>query len=252
MRVSPRVSARDGGRRAVTACVRGGRSATLVDHSRSLLGAGGGSRSTLGCMTSQTPLIASEGHARLAREFIAESHRGLPMVRILLPMRGGHGGSAVRWSEYVALDEELASLDWWDVVERNAEDRPEIRDLVSCRGELDAVTVQGLSEAVGDAVLTSLRWLGYAEARFTGEPVRVLGNDFFPAVLRREDLRVGERVPEFAWDENGTIAWGAHLYPDSLILAGDIARVRRVHADPRLDTIVVRPHEDVLPPSSGD
>lgn len=203
-------------------------------------------------MTSQSALIASEGYGRLAREFIPESHRGLPMVRILLPMWGDHDGSTVRWSEYVALDEELASLDWWDVVERNAEERPEIRDLVSCRGEMDAATVEGLSEAVGDAELMSLRWMGYAGNPFTNDPVRVFGNDFFPAVLRRDDLLVGERVPEFAWDEDGTIAWGTHLYPDSLILAGDIARVRRVHADPRLDTIVVRPDEDVLPPSSGD
>ena len=197
-------------------------------------------------------MIASEGYGRLAREFVPESHRGLPMVRILLPMWEERDGSPVRWSEYVALDDELASLDWWDVVERNADDRPEIRDLVSCRGALDTATVEALAEALGDTELMSLWWMGYAGNPSTSDPVRVHSEDFFPAVLRRDEIRVGERIPEFAWDEGGTIGWGGRLYPDSLIFAGDIDRVRRVHADPRLDTIVVRPEEDVLPPSSGD
>ncbi len=89
------------------------------------------------------------------------------MVRLLLPMWGERDGSLVRWSEYVSLDDELASLDWWDVVERKADERPEIRDLVSCRGELDVATVEALAEAVGDTELMSLRWMGYA-----GNPIQ--------------------------------------------------------------------------------
>ena len=202
-------------------------------------------------MTLQAALIAREGHGRLAREFIPESHRDLPMVRILLPARDDRD-APVRWSEYVVPHDELASLDWWTVVDRNAEERPEIRELIPCRGELDAATLEALADAIGDAELMSLRWLGYAGNPFTDEPVRVLGNDFLPASLHRGDLQVGERVPEFVWDEDATIAWGTRLYPDSLIMAGGIARIRRVNADPRLDTIIVRPEQDVLPPSSGD
>lgn len=158
----------------------------------------------------------------------------------------------MRWSEYVSLDDESAALTWWEVVDRRAGERPDIRDLRPCRGELDAVTAAALADAVGDLELTCFRWTGYGGSAVAGDSVRVMGNDFVRAPLRRTDLRAGEWLPEFAWDDGGTLAWGARLYPDSLIVAGDLERVQRLHADPRVDTIAVRPATDPLPLSSGD
>ncbi len=191
------------------------------------------------------------GPGRPARDFVPESHRRLPMLRVLLPLID-RDDRLVRWSDYVSLSAELASLSWWTVIDRTAQDRPEVGDLVSCRGALDAATLAGLDDVIGASALTALRWVGYAEHPVTDPSVRVFGNEFSAAPLCRGELRVGERVPEFAWDEDGAIAWGTHLYPDSLILAGEITRIRRAHADPRLDTIIVRPDVDVLPASWGD
>ncbi|MBP2437122.1 hypothetical protein [Microbacterium amylolyticum] len=70
----------------------------------------------------------------------------------------------MRWSEYVSLDEELATLDWWwDVVDRAAPDHPEIRDITPCMGELDAVTAEALRDVMDDVELSALRWKGYSE-----------------------------------------------------------------------------------------
>lgn len=198
------------------------------------------------------PVFARGGHARLARDVIPASHRDLPMVRVLLPMWRGDGAEPVRWSEFVTLDEELASLDWREAVERHTGEHPDIRDLESCRGVLDPATAAALADAVGEAEMSSLRWAGYAGASRTRDSVRVYGDDYVAGTLRRADLRAGERAPEFAWDEGGTLAWGARLYPDSLVVAGDVSRLRRFHADPRIDTVVIRPDSDELPPSAGD
>ncbi len=81
--------------------------------------------------------------------------------------------------------------------------------------------------------------------------VRVHGEDYFPADLVRGDLEAGRRVPELAWDVETRFAWGARLYPDSLIVAAELPIYRQLHNDPRLDTVSVRP-DDVLPGSAGD
>lgn len=202
-------------------------------------------------MTNPFELAPRSDHGLHERDFIAASHRRLPMVRVLLPMRDD-ADRVVRWSEYVSLEDELASLDWRAVVERNVTHRPRIRDLESCRGVIDAQTSAALGDAVGDLELTALRWTGYAMSAQSAPTIRVYGNEFASADFRRGDVRAAERLPEFVWDAAGVFAWGTHLYPDSLIVAAEITRLRRIHADPRLDTIAVRVDSDALPPSAGD
>lgn len=105
----------------------------------------------------------------LASDFIPESHRGLPMLRIFLPLVDKHG-HYVRWSRFGPFDEAIASLDWFELADRVAIEEPDVRDLVSCRDELDEATVGALRDAVGDIVLNSLHWVGYWGSRQTSSP----------------------------------------------------------------------------------
>jgi len=202
-------------------------------------------------MTDSTAPLPGDGYGHLARDFVPPSFRHLPMVRLLLPLLDG-ADRVVRWSEYVTLDEELASLDWRQVVDRVDKNRPEIRDLVPTRGILDTITAAALQGLLMGTQVTSLRWMGYSGSPSTSSPVRIYGNEYFAAPLSPRELKAGERVPEFGWDDHGSLAWGTHLYPDSLVVAGSLDRIRLVHADPRVDSIVVRPGDDILPPSFGD
>jgi hypothetical protein len=152
----------------------------------------------------------------------------------------------------VSLDQAPASLSWWELVDQVGDDYPEVRNLVSCGGDLDAVTADALHDSIGDTELNSLRWLGYAGRRATKNPVTAYGNEYSMARIQSAALRAGERVPEFVWDDAGTFAWGARLYPDSLIVACESDRFTQLHTDPRLDTVTVRVDTEVLPSSSGD
>ncbi|MCR2814701.1 hypothetical protein [Microbacterium jiangjiandongii] len=100
--------------------------------------------------------------------------------------------------------------------------------------------------------LRCLRWTGYGEAARTSTSRRVFGGEYFEDDLRASDVVAGRRVPEFAWDAAGRLAWGTRLFPDSLIVAAEPALFRQLHNDPRLDVVSVRVERDVLPPSAGD
>lgn len=80
----------------------------------------------------------------------------------------------------------------------------------------------------------------------------MFGEDYFEAPLEATDIQAGVRVPGFAWDDECRLAWGGRLYPDSLIVAAELKIFQRLIGDPRLDTISVVAHRDVLPWSSGD
>lgn len=126
------------------------------------------------------------------------------------------------------------------------------RDFVPPTGELDPDTASLLREVISDSELVALRWRGYADAETQGPTIDVYGDEYASSPLTRTDLRVDERVPEYAWDRSASLAWGTRLYPDSLIIACDRERFRYLHSDPRVDTISVRRDSDVLPPSAGD
>jgi hypothetical protein len=199
--------------------------------------------------------LAESGQARLAREVIPKTHRELPMLRIYLPFRSpalGEGHDVVRWSQYVSVEEQPAALDWFEVAEQLANTDPSVRDLVSCMGELDETTAAALRDAIGDVELRCLRWTGYSETAHADRPTRVFGEDYFEAILGPDDVRPGHRVPDFAWDADGRLAWGGRLYPDSLIVAAEVPILRQLRNDPRLDSAPVRADRDVLPPSAGD
>lgn len=189
------------------------------------------------------------GDGVLARDFIPESHRHLPMLRVFLPLHD-RLGKPVRWSKYIVLND--ATLDWFELVDRVAADRPEVHELVPGRGVLDAVTAEALREAVGDMSLHCLRWVGYWGNPQTESPVRVYQNEYAHTALHNEELREGQRIPEFAWDDERLFAWGARLYPDSLVVAAEVEKFRQLRNDPRLDTVSIAPEYDILPSSSGD
>ncbi|MHA7270304.1 hypothetical protein [Arthrobacter sp. HLT1-20] len=199
--------------------------------------------------------LARSGWATQARDFIPETHRHLPMLRLYLPFRDpalDDGKDIVRWSKYVAVEDHSASLDWFEATDRIAEEQPSVRRLVSCMGELDVETANALRDAIGVVELQCLRWMGYADAPHTSSPRRVFGEEYFEARLRPDDVRAGRRVPEFSWDAERRLAWGGRLYPDSLIVAAELPIFRQLINDPRIDTASVRADRDDLPPSAGD
>lgn len=202
-------------------------------------------------MSGEGALFTAEGWERPAREFVPASHRGLPMLRLFLPFVAPDDGT-VRWSRYVDIAQQPASLSWWEVADRVADAHPGVRDLISCMGVLDAPTAAALRDAVGSLPMRRLRWKGYRVTPGPADTRRVHGNDFFEDDLDPADLCAEARVPEFAWDADGRLAWGARLYPDSLIVAADPSLFRRLHEDARLDTATVRPDRDTVPPSAGD
>ena len=200
--------------------------------------------------------LAESGWAKLAREFIPETHWGLPMLRVYLPFRDPaleEGRDVVRWSQYVPVEELPASVDWFGATESIFQADPSVRDLVCCMGELDEDTASALRDAIGGMHLRCLRWTGYAaEAPHTDSPTRVFGEDYVEADLGADDLRPGRRIPEFVWDSDGRLAWGGRLYPDSLIVAAELPIFRQLRNDSRLDSASVRIDRDVLSPSAGD
>lgn len=172
------------------------------------------------------------------------------MLRLYLPFID-RGGNVVRWSEYVNVEEHSASLDWFEATRHLLDDNPSISDLDSCKGELDAPTAQALRDAIGDLPLRCLRWVGYGEVP-TSPTVRVFGEDYFEADLLAVDVKAELRIPEFAWDPDGRLAWGGRLYPDSLIVAAELSTFRQLRNHPRLDSVSVRADRDELPASAGD
>lgn len=192
-----------------------------------------------------------QGHPRLVSDLIPEHHQHLPMLRVFLPVCREIDELA-RWSEFVSLDDETASLAWWDVVEQAREDRPCVQEYAPATGEVDAETQGALVDAIGSINLSSLRWVGYPERLRTRKPVRVFGDDYYPSTVRPSDLEIGRRIPEFAWDDGGRVAWGARLYSDSFVVAAEPEVVQRLHRDPRIDTVPVRVGFDVMPRSAGD
>lgn len=205
---------------------------------------------TVNGMTREYVALAAWDRPTAAREFIPASHRVLPMLRVYLPFLG-LAGEAVRWSQHVSIHDHPASLDWFEATAPIAANDPHIRDLVSCMGELDQTTATALTDAIGDVTLRCLRWVGYGEVE-SESPVRVFGEEFLEAELAPGDVAAGRRVPEFAWDPDGRLAWGCRLYPDSLIVAAELPIFQRLHEDPRLDTVSVRADRDILPGSAGD
>lgn len=110
-----------------------------------------------------------QGHPHLVSDLIPEHHQHLPMLRVFLPVYREIDELA-RWSEFVSLDDETASLEWSDVVEQVREDRPWIQDYSPAMGELDAGTRVALVDAIGSINLSSLRWMGYPEGPRTRNP----------------------------------------------------------------------------------
>lgn len=207
--------------------------------------------------------LPEHGHPHLVSDLISERHRHLPMLRVLLPVCreiGGGRQELIRWSAFLPLEGETAGLAWNEVVERSHGRHPEIRECAPATGELDEGTVVALRDAVGPARLHALRWLGYGAGLHAPEPVRVFDDEYAAdtisaLALEADDAsphRPPRRIPEFAWDDTGDVAWGARLYGDSFVIAARPDIIESLHRDPRIDTIPVRRRAEVMPPSAGD
>ncbi|WP_010204716.1 hypothetical protein [Salinibacterium sp. PAMC 21357] len=195
--------------------------------------------------------IAPSGSAWLARDFIPESHRSLPMLRLFLPLTDERG-TVVRWSTFSGFDRASASVDWFELADRVADEHPMVRDLLPCQGVLDDATAHALRDAVGDINLHSFQWDGYGDAPKDAARRRIFGEDYSEFPPDASALKAGVRVAAFAWDDDGSLAWGSQLYPDSLVVAAEPAIFRQLVDDKRLDTISIIAQRDTLPPSSGD
>ena len=200
-------------------------------------------------MAQTTVELDQSGWHTPARDFIPASHRNLPMLRVYLPFID-RAGNFVRWSRYVDVEEQPASLNWFEATQHLAATQRNVGELVSCMGVLDSSTAEALRDAIGGMTLRCLRWVGYREVP-ADSPVRVHGEDYFAADLTPADVAAGRRVPEFAWDVENRLAWGGRLYPDSLIIAAELPIFRHLRNDPRLDSASVRA-DAVLPGSAGD
>lgn len=128
------------------------------------------------------------------------------MVRLLLPLRR-EDHTLVRWSRFIDTDVEPASIAWPAVVARSALEDPEVSDLAPPTGELDPDTASVLREVISDSALVALRWRGYADAETQGPTIDVYGDEYASSALTRTELRVDERVPEYAWDRSASLAW---------------------------------------------
>lgn len=115
-------------------------------------------------------------------------------------------------------------------------------------GELDETTAEALRDAIRDLPLRSLRWVGYGGVPPTPS-VCVHEEDYVEADLVSADVVAERRIPDFAWDMDGRLAWGGRLYPDSLVIAAEPSTFRKLRNDPRLDSVPVRVG-DVLPRSA--
>ena len=70
--------------------------------------------------------------------------------------------------------------------------------------------------------------MGYADATQATAIVRVFGEEYAETDFAPGDLEAGRRIPEFVWDNDRCLTWGARLYADSLIVAAEIAIFQRL------------------------
>lgn len=199
----------------------------------------------------------------LARDLVPDRYASLPMLRLFLPLIDANY-QARRWSSYLEEGIELAgSTDWFDLWNRHTESGGVVEPApIPARGRLDPLTARAFNDALmlqasPDTVLHCLCWEGYAAVPTdSGRPtVHQFGHDFVSCDLTVRQLMqqaTSDRIPEFAHDDLGHVAWGTNLYPDSLIIAGAPPIYRALIADPRLDTVTIRKESDLLPVSSGD
>ena len=199
-------------------------------------------------MTSATDTMPREVPGRQVADFLPSAYHGLPLLRLFLPFADSNG-DPVRWSALGHLDDSARQMSWPEWAERQSVTVAVSTQLEPTGGVLDHATAEALRDAVGAMSVEGLRWAGYGALDFP--TVRVHAEDYYRSSLDPADLRAGARVPEFAWDTTGALAWGARLYPDSLIVAAAQPLFRQLFSDDRLDTVSVRIGDNV-PWSAGD
>lgn len=193
--------------------------------------------------------LADDLGGPLAIDFVPARYRAHRAVRLLFPFRD-RAHALVSWRDLIPADAALpASLGWHELLDRASRDPG---DFEPASGILDEGSAAALADLIEGLEMTCLRWAGYGDGTEVRDPVDIDGARYARGPLDSAMIRAGLRVPSFAWDASGRLAWGSRLYPDSLVVAADLDHFRRMHADARLTATGVRTDRDVLPPSAGD
>lgn len=182
------------------------------------------------------------------RDFIPSTHSELPILRLYLPFLDAQE-EPVRWSQIATVDHNARTMNWAEFSEESILTEEKGRGIVPSRGVLDATTAEALRSGIEGLTLECLRWVGYSNS--SGSRVHRNGEEYYLDAFSSEDLRAGRRIPEFVWDAEGKFAWGARLYPDSMVVAAELKIFRTLLSDTRLDAVSVR-SDDVFPWSAGD
>ncbi|MBV0895740.1 hypothetical protein [Microbacterium sp. NC79] len=192
------------------------------------------------------------GTGALVSDLIPRTHADLRIARVFFPFET-KDGELVPWTRFVPGDTAFsASTTWRDLLESAGQDPASYN---AASGQLDERTAEGLRELIGDLTMTGLMWRGYWGT--LGEPdylATTWSNSTEVYVSRRftaDFIRAGMQVPEFAWDDEGRLAWGGFLYPDSLAVAVEPARLDALYGSGLLTATGARP-DDTMPASSGD
>lgn len=192
------------------------------------------------------------GTGALVSDLIPRSHAHLRIGRVFFPFET-KTGELVPWTRFIPADRAFsASTTWHELLESAGQDAANFN---AASGQLDQRTAEGLRQLVGDLTMTGLRWRGYGHE--TGEPDYLAttwsnAEEWYISFrFTAADLQTGMQVPEFAWDDDGRLAWGGFLYPDSLAVAVEPERLGALYGSGLLTATGARP-DDTMPPSSGD
>lgn len=180
---------------------------------------------------------------------VPSSHHHLGIVRLFLPYEYRDQKSEttriVRWSELelarsgtteVAVDEEFFSyifpvMDEFKGNFSHKDDDP---------GLLDSQTLAALNDASRPfGRLHGFHFSDLDAAPKVEERVEIHGSIYDRYKFTGGKIDPKRRLPQFVIDENAQFAWGANLYPDSLLIAAPGYICDRLLSDPRVDCALV-------------
>ena len=192
------------------------------------------------------------GTGRLVSDLIPRTHAHLRIARVFFPFETT-AGELVPWTRFVAADRGFsASTTWHELLESAGQDSANFN--AAC-GHLDEQTAAGLRALIGDLTMTGLFWRGYAgatgDANYLATTWSNATEHYISRAFTAADVQTGVQVPEFAWDDDGRLAWGGFLYPDSLAVAVEPARLDALFGSGLLTATGARA-ADTMPASSGD
>lgn len=184
-----------------------------------------------------------------AEQLIPASHRHLGIIRLFLPYEykeaRGEPPKLVRWSELEVARSGTPRL------KANAEfldylmpALPEYRGRFTHKDDDSGAPGHELAQALKEytkplGILHGYHWSELDAAPKSSDRVQIFGDDYDHYSFNGTEITSEKRLPQFVVDEQGKFAWGANLFPDSLIIAAPGYICDQMSADPRLDTALV-------------